>query len=184
MATNTVERFTNRVANYVRYRPGYPPAVLELFKEKMGLAATSVIADVGSGPGISARIFLDNGNTLFGIEPNDAMRDAAEDLLARFSNFHSINGSSEATTLPDESVDFVTAAQAFHWFKVEPTKTEFRRILKLGGYVALIWNLRQLDSTPFLAEYEQFILDKANDYAAGLKCERISRRIDGVRNIL
>jgi SAM-dependent methyltransferase len=94
------------------------------------------------------------------------MREAAEELLAEYSDFRSVNGSSEETTLPDVSVDFITAAQAFHWFRPEPTKREFRRILKPGGYVALIWNIRQLDSTPFLREYEQFIIDHANDYGA------------------
>ena len=164
--TNTVERFSNRVENYIKYRPTYPPAVLELFKDKMGLTTASFVADIGSGPGISARQFLENGNTVYCVEPNDAMRSAAEELLRGYAGFRSVKGDSENTTLPDESIDFVTAAQAFHWFKPEPTKAEFRRILRRGGFVALIWNLRQLDSTPFLIEYEQFILAHANDYAA------------------
>jgi SAM-dependent methyltransferase len=164
MTTNTIDRFTNRVANYVKYRPGYPPAVLQLFKDKMNLTEASIVADVGSGPGISARMFLENGNKVYGVEPNAAMRKAAEEILKEFPNFRSINGNSEETTLPASSVDFVMAAQAFHWFKIEPTRIEFQRILKPGGYVALIWNLRQVDSTPFLKEYEQFILDYANDY--------------------
>jgi len=163
---STVERFSNRVANYVKYRPTYPPEVLRLFQEKMGLTSDSIVADVGSGPGILARQFLENGNTVYCVEPNDAMREAAEELLANYAGFRSINGSSEETTLPDASVDFITAAQAFHWFRPKPTKTEFFRILKPDGYVALIWNIRQLDSTPFLREYEQFIIDHANDYGA------------------
>jgi len=163
---STVERFSNRVANYVKYRPPYPPEVLRLFQEKMGLTSDSIVADVGSGPGILAGQFLENGNTVYCVEPNDAMREAAEELLANYAGFRSINGSSEETTLPDASVDFITAAQAFHWFRPKPTKTEFFRILKPDGYVALIWNIRQLDSTPFLREYEQFIIDHANDYGA------------------
>src|SRR4051812_14029321 len=134
--SDTVERFSNRVANYVRYRPTYPPQVLQLFKEKMGLSHESIVADIGSGPGISARQFLENGNTVYCVEPNDAMRSAAEDVLKSFDGFRSVKGDSENTTLPDASVDFVTAAQAFHWFKPEPTKQEFRRILKPSGYVA------------------------------------------------
>ena len=164
--SNTVERFSDRVENYIKYRPTYPPEVLRLFKDKMGLTRASVLADVGSGPGISARQFLENGNTVYCVEPNDAMRTAAEKLLAGYGGFRSVKGASENTTLPDAAVDFVTAAQAFHWFKPEPTKKEFRRILKPGGYVALIWNLRQLDTTAFLREYEQFILNHATDYAA------------------
>jgi len=163
---STVERFSNRVANYVKYRPTYPREVLQLFKEKMGLTSDSIVVDVGSGPGVLARQFLENGNTVYCVEPNDAMREAAEELLAEYAGFRSVNGSSEETTLPETSVDFITAAQAFHWFRPEPTREEFQRILKPDGYVALIWNIRQLDSTPFLREYEQFIIDHANDYGA------------------
>ena len=164
--TDSVSRFSNRVANYVKYRPTYPPEVLQLFKAKLGLTSESIVADVGSGPGVLARNFLENGNTVYCVEPNDAMRAAAAELLADFDGFRSVNGSSEDTTLPAASVDFITAAQAFHWFRPEPTKKEFRRILKPDGYAALIWNIRQLDSTPFLREYEQFIIDHANDYGA------------------
>src|SRR5690349_18182649 len=107
---NTVERFSDRVENYVKYRPGYPPEMLTLFVEKMGLRPSSVVADVGSGPGISARMFLENGNPVFGVEPNAAMRAAAERLLSSFPQFHSVDGTAENTTLRDGSVDLVTAA--------------------------------------------------------------------------
>jgi SAM-dependent methyltransferase len=130
----------------------------------MGLNKETIVADVGSGPGILTRLFLENENITFGVEPNDAMRQAAQTILKDFQNFRSVGGTAEATTLPDVSVDIITAAQAFHWFDPEPTKAEFRRILKPGGWIALIWNMRQLDSTPFLREYEQFILDNAIDY--------------------
>jgi ubiquinone/menaquinone biosynthesis C-methylase UbiE len=162
--SNTVERFSNRVDNYIKYRPTYPPDVLDVFRSKMGLTTESVVADIGSGPGILTRLFLDNGNMTYGVEPNDGMRSAAERILVEFTNFKSINGTSEATTLADTSVDFITAGQAFHWFRPEPTKAEFRRILKPGGWVALIWNMRQLDSTPFLREYEAFIVQNSVDY--------------------
>ena len=161
---DTISRFSNRVANYVRYRPGYPPEVLDLFIDQMGLAKSSVIADIGSGTGLSAKFFLENGNTLYGVEPNAAMREAAEEYLKDFPNFISHDGTAEATHLADSSVDFVTAAQAFHWFDPEKTRTEFRRILKPGGYVALMWNERQLDSTEFLRDYEKFLLKYATDY--------------------
>jgi SAM-dependent methyltransferase len=132
----------------------------------MGLTSGSVIADIGSGPGISARQFLENDNTVYCVEPNAAMRAAAEELLRDYSGFRSVNGDSENTTLPDASIDFVTAAQAFHWFRPEQTKTEFKRIIKPGGWVSLIWNLRHLEKSPFLREYEQFIKERATDYAA------------------
>ena len=162
--SNTVERFSNRVENYIKYRPTYPPEMLGVFRSEMGMTNESMVADIGSGPGVLTRLFLENGSITFGVEPNDAMRSAAETILNGFPNFRSVNGTAEATTLPDSSVDIVTAGQAFHWFKPEPTKSEFRRILKPGGWVALVWNMRQLDSTPFLREYEQFILEHAVDY--------------------
>lgn len=130
----------------------------------MGLAPDSVVADIGSGTGISSKLFLDNGNQVFGVEPNAQMRAAAEEYLERAPNFHSIDGTSTATTLRIASLDFVIAAQAFHWFDPEPTRDEFKRILKPGGWVALIWNERQIDTTPFLIEYEKLLLKYATDY--------------------
>jgi len=162
--TSTVERFSNRVENYAKYRPGYPPEMLEFFKDHLGLTSKSVIADIGSGTGLSSKPFLENGNVVYSVEPNPGMRAAAEGSLGEFKNFRSVNGASTETTLGDESVDFVIAAQAFHWFDPEPTRAEFKRILRPKGHVALIWNERQLDSTQFLREYEQLLLKFATDY--------------------
>ena len=166
MKSETVERFSNRVANYVKYRPGYPIEILELFREEMGLKRESVIADLGSGTGLSAKLFLENGNTVYGVEPNAAMRAAAEDFLKDFPNFRSIDGTAENTTLPAASADIVIAAQAFHWFESGPTRSEIKRIAKENGHVALIWNERQLDTTPFLRDYEELLVRFANDYDA------------------
>ena len=164
MTSDTITRFSNRVANYVKYRPGYPREVLELFKTEMGLTEKSVIADIGSGTGLSSRLFLENGNTVYGVEPNAAMRKAAREYLKDFPNFLDHDGTAEETNLDDASIDFVIAAQAFHWFDGEKTRTEFGRILRTGGYVVLIWNERQLDTTEFLREYEKLLLKYATDY--------------------
>ena len=161
---NTVARFSNRVANYVKYRPGYPREVLELFRNGMGLTEGSVIADIGSGTGLSARLFLENGNTVYGVEPNESMRDAAREYLRDFPNFISHDGTAEETNLDDASLDFVIAAQAFHWFDADKTRNEFKRILKPGGYIALLWNERHLDTTEFLRQYEKLLLKYASDY--------------------
>ena len=161
---STVTRFSNRVANYVKYRPGYPPGVIDLFKAEMGLTHDSIIADVGSGTGLSTKPFLENGNKVYGVEPNAKMRKAAEEFLEEFPNFVSHEGTAENTNLDDDAVDFVTAAQAFHWFDPEKARAEFTRILKPGGYIALIWNERQLDTTEFLREYEALLLKYASDY--------------------
>ena len=163
---DSVERFSNRVENYAKHRPGYPPEVLELFEAEMELTEESVIADIGSGTGISACIFLENGNPVYGVEPNAKMRETAERRLARFDKFQSVDGTAEHTGLPGRSVDIVLAAQAFHWFRPEETRAEFKRILKPGGWVALMWNERQLNTTPFLTDYEQILLKFANDYTA------------------
>ncbi|HEY0100029.1 MAG TPA: class I SAM-dependent methyltransferase [Pyrinomonadaceae bacterium] len=158
------KRFTERVADYVAYRPKYPAAVLEFMRAELNLRPSSIIADVGSGPGILTEMFLRNGNTVFAVEPNEAMRAAAENLLGAFPNFKSVDGMAEATTLDARSVDFVTAAQAFHWFDAGRALAEFARILKDGGWVALLWNMRRTDSTPFLRELERILRAYGTDY--------------------
>jgi SAM-dependent methyltransferase len=162
---DSTNRFSNRVENYVRYRPGYPPEVLEILKREIGLAPTWKIADLGSGTGISAELFLRNGNTVYGVEPNAPMREAAERLLAGYPNFHSIAGAAEATGLPDRSVDAVVAAQAFHWFDAAKARQESMRILNPGGLAMLLWNTRRLYTTPLLIAYERLLQDFGTDYA-------------------
>lgn len=160
----SVERFSSRVENYVRYRPGYPIEILELLKNECGLTSSSVVADVGSGTGKLSEVFLQNGNVVIGIEPNVGMRNAAESILSNQSKFESINGTAEATTLSDSSVDFVVAGQAFHWFDPVATRTEWQRVLKPNGWIALIWNERQVDTTPFLRDYEELLIKYSIDY--------------------
>ncbi len=164
-AANATSRFSDRVENYARYRPGYPPEILLVLSAECGLTHDHVIADVASGTGIWTRELLKNGNPVFAVEPNVDMRQAGERLLASFPRFTSVAGSAEATTLPDASVDFVTAAQAAHWFDRKQTRREFVRVLKPRGWLVLLWNERLTDSTPFLREYEQLLLDYGTDYA-------------------
>lgn len=164
METDPKKRFSNRVEHYVKYRPNYPTAVLTCLQAECGLEPTAVIADIGSGTGILAELFLQNGNRVFGVEPNNEMRAAAESWLNRFPHFTSINGSAEATTLPADSVDFVTAGQAFHWFDPVAARLEFGRILKPGGYVALVWNERDAKGNAFMRAYEAFLDEYGLDY--------------------
>jgi SAM-dependent methyltransferase len=163
-AANATSRFSDRVENYVRYRPGYPPEALQTLQSLCGLALDHVIADIASGTGIWSRILLENGNPVFGVEPNIEMRQAGERLLAGFPKFTSVAGTAEATTLPDASVDFVSAAQAAHWFDRERARREFGRILKPGGWLVLLWNERLTDSTAFLRAYEELLLTFGTDY--------------------
>src|ERR1700691_6077193 len=161
---NATQRFSSRVDNYVRYRPGYPGEVLDLLKKKCSLTTDSVIADIASGTGIFTRVLLDNGNRVFGVEPNAEMRRAGEEFLRSDPGFTSVAGTAEATTLPDHAVNIVTAAQAAHWFDREKARREFIRILKPGGWCVLIWNERRTASTPFLQDYEQLLLTYGTDY--------------------
>ena len=161
---SSIERFSSRVENYARYRPGYPPAIVELLQDECGLTKESVVADIGSGTGKLSEPFLKSGNFVIGVEPNGAMRQAAESILAECKNFRSIDGTAEATTLDNQSVDFVIAGQAFHWFDPPAAKAECARILKPKGWVVVIWNERQTDTTPFLRAYEQLLLTYGTDY--------------------
>jgi SAM-dependent methyltransferase len=161
---DSVRRFSSRVEYYIKYRPKYPHELIDFLKKELGLSSSSVIADVGSGPGVLAEMFLKNGNTVFCVEPNRGMREAAEKLLREYPNFKSVDGAAEATTLERESVDFVTAAQAFHWFDPQKTRAEFSRILKPGGWAVILWNSRRTDSTPFLKAYESFLQEHSVDY--------------------
>jgi ubiquinone/menaquinone biosynthesis C-methylase UbiE len=157
-------RFSSRVENYIRYRPGYPADVLETLRTDCGLTPVAVVADIACGTGIFTRLLLENGNRVIGVEPNQAMRDAAEKLLSGHPNFTAVAGTAEATTLPDQSVDFATAAQAAHWFDLPRARKEFVRILKPRGCAVLIWNERSTDTTPFLRDYENLLIAYGTDY--------------------
>ncbi|MFQ5822550.1 MAG: class I SAM-dependent methyltransferase [bacterium] len=161
---NPTKRFSNRVANYIKYRPSYPKKIIHTLKEDCGLTSASIVADVGSGTGILSELFLKNGNGVFAVEPNKEMREAAEKLLLKYDNFKSINGTAEETSLEQHSVDFVTAGQAFHWFHLEKARQEFLRILKPNGWVVLIWSDRKTDATPFLKAYEELLNTFSIDY--------------------
>ncbi len=176
------ERFTSRVENYVRYRPGYPERVLDALRDACGLRSDWVIADVGAGTGLFTKLLLENGNRVFAVEPNDAMRAEAARLAAERGGCTGVAGRAEATMLPAASVDLVTAAQAFHWFDAAAARREFLRILVEGGFVALIWNERRTD-TPFLAGYERLVRRYGPDYRTlaerGIGAESLRRFFAG-----
>lgn len=199
------ERFTDRVDLYVKYRPDYPEEALDFLYGTIGFRADSVIADVGAGTGIFARRLLERGSTVHAVEPNGAMLAEARRTLAAYPNFHPVPGSAEETLLADASVDFVTCAQSFHWFDREAARREFRRILKPGGKVVLIWNSRRNGGTPFLDGYERLLRQYGTDYlqvrerdvtradyeaffASGMGTERFTNRqlldFDGIRGRL
>lgn len=177
-SADSTQRFSDRVENYVRHRPDYPAEIISLLTAECGLTTDSVVADIGSGTGILTRLFLENGNPVFGVEPNQKMREAGSQFLAGYPRFTSIAGKAEDTTLAVHSVDFVTAAQAAHWFDRERARREFVRILKPGGWTVLVWNERQISSTPFLDAYEKLLLTYGTDYEQ-VRHERTTSTLSG-----
>jgi SAM-dependent methyltransferase len=162
----STERFSDRVADYVRYRPDYPVALVDWLRREHGVDASWDVADVGAGTGISAKLLLDAGHRVTAVEPNAAMRAAAEQWLGKNPNFRAVAGRADATGLPDASVALVVVAQAFHWFDEAATRHEFARILRPGGLVAIVWNTRHLGGTPFLEAYEALLQRYGTDYTS------------------
>jgi ubiquinone/menaquinone biosynthesis C-methylase UbiE len=162
---NPTGRFSNRVENYARYRPSYPAELVPFLEGTLGLKKGQQVADIGSGTGILTEILLLKGYHVTGVEPNEAMRQEAERRLGGYDRFYSQNGRAEETGLTDQSVHLITVAQAFHWMEQKATRKEFMRILKPGGHIALIWNLR-LPHTAFLQAYEEFVQEFGHQYDA------------------
>ena len=160
----STKRFSDRVEDYVRYRPSYPAGVIDTLQRDAGLNPRTVVADIGSGTGLFTGQLLPHAARVFAVEPNEPMRAAAERRLAAEAGFTSINGRAEATSLAAGSVGLVTAAQAFHWFDPAACRREFARILRPGGAVALVWNERQTTTTPFLTAYEALLKRHAVGY--------------------
>jgi SAM-dependent methyltransferase len=153
----STERFTDRVADYVKFRPHYPPAVFDMLREELEFRRGTTIADIGSGTGISTKPLLELGCTVYAVEPNAAMRSAAEQWLGDFAGFESKPGTAEATTLGEHSVDAIVAAQAFHWFDAAKARREFARILRPAGWVVLLGNQRLKSESPFDESYDRLV---------------------------
>ena len=162
----STSRFSDRVDDYVRYRPDYPAALLDWLQRECGVTTEWLVADVGAGTGISSKMLLDAGYRVIAVEPNAPMRAAADTWLGGDANFSAVDGRADATGLDDASVDLVTVAQAFHWFDEETTRREFARILKPGGLAAIWWNSRRLTGTPFLEGYEALLQTYGTDYTS------------------
>jgi len=162
--TRSTERFGRRVESYVRSRPSYPQALIELLEVECGLTPGWAVADIGSGTGILSRLFLESGCRVYGVEPNLEMRRAGEALLATHRLFTSLDGTAEDTGLPDAAVDLVAAGQAFHWFEAKAARREFSRLLRPQGWVVLVWNDRRKQGSPFLQAYEELLLAYGTDY--------------------
>src|SRR5215475_15231413 len=151
------ERFTGRVEDYEKYRSRYPAAVIDILVEHCGLRRKHLVADIGAGTGMLSELFLEHGNPVIAIEPNDDMRAACEKLTTVWPGFVVKKGTAEATGLEDATVDFIVVGRAFHWFDLERTKPEFRRILRQDGWIALASNSRVRDDSPISKAYESLL---------------------------
>ncbi|MEW5974660.1 MAG: class I SAM-dependent methyltransferase [Acidobacteriota bacterium] len=149
----------------MKYRPGFPPALIEFLVNQCGLTSDCVVADVGSGTGLLTEVFLRNNNVVFGIEPNRKMREAACRNLARYPQFRSVDATAEGTTLQDHSVDFVTVGRALHWFDYDRAFSEFLRIMKPGAWAVMVW-MKRRNSPPFAFAYayESLLLTYSVDH--------------------
>ena len=163
LAKDSTTRFSNRVEDYVKWRPNYPQKIVKDLQNDYSLSIDKIVADIGSGTGISSELFLKGGYAVIGVEPNEAMRERSKELLSNYSKYIAVDGTAEQTTLGNESVDVIVAGQAFHWFDQAKTRAEFQRILKQDGIVILLWNERLTD-TDFAKEYDQFIIDHGKEY--------------------
>ncbi|HEX4309129.1 MAG TPA: class I SAM-dependent methyltransferase [Acidobacteriaceae bacterium] len=175
MLPNPTDRFTGRVESYRRYRPTYPPAIVDLLTRACALNPESTVADVAAGTGLLTEIFLSAGFTVTAIEPNDEMRAACATLEPQYPKLQVRSGTAEAAGLPDHSVDLITVAQAMHWFDLDRARAEFARILKPGGCCAAIYNNRRLGGDPFHDGYELLLLDFGVDYGA-VKQQHVGRK--------
>ncbi|WP_017316452.1 class I SAM-dependent methyltransferase [Mastigocladopsis repens] len=166
---NPLTRFSDRVGDYVKYRPSYPAAAIDIILEGLAALPSQLLAvDIGAGTGISSRLLAERGVNVIAIEPNAAMREAAEPL----SGLEFRDGTAEVTKLPNASVDLVTCFQAFHWFKSELSLLEFRRILKPSGRLAVVWNNRD-ENDELTAEYCRLVRAASNNHPAESRMESV-----------
>lgn len=162
----STERFSTRVEAYREHRPRYPREIVDLLRREYGLTPEWVIADVAAGTGLLAEIFLENGNQVIAVEPNAPMRAACAELEAEYPKLKCVDGTAEATGLVDGEADLVTVGQAMHWFDLEKTRAEFVRILKPGGWCAVVYNHRRMGGDGFHDGYERLLVEYGGDYRA------------------
>lgn len=176
--SETQDRFTGRVADYERYRTRYPAQVIDILSERCGLTREAQVADIGAGTGMLSELFLEYGNSVVAIEPNDEMRAGSERLAQAWPGLLVKRGTAEATGLEDASVDYVVAGRAFHWFDPEPAKLEFKRILRPGGWVVLVTNSRVRDDSPQSLDYETLLREHGIDYKENRERYEIAPKIN------
>jgi ubiquinone/menaquinone biosynthesis C-methylase UbiE len=173
--SNPTERFSGRVESYRRSRPRYPAEVVETLRRECGLHGGAEVADVAAGTGLLTEVLLAAGFAVTAVEPNEEMRAACRTLEAQYPRLRCVAGTAEATGLPDASADLITVAQAMHWFDLEKAKAEFARVLRPGGWCAVLYNNRRLTGDAFHDGYEALLREFGVDYMA-VKGQHMGRR--------
>jgi SAM-dependent methyltransferase len=161
---NHTERFTGRVEAYRRFRSRFPREIIALLNDHCELMPACVIADLGAGTGMFSELFLENGNSVFAVEPNAEMRAACNELRSSYPRLTCVDATAEATGLPDRSVDFVTAARAFHWFDQGKCHPELLRILRPNGWVVIASLGPRHGPEPVTREYEALLREYGLDF--------------------
>ena len=134
------EKFTGKADVYNKFRPTYPSEFIDYLYSEVGFNVDSKIADIGAGTGILSKLLLLRNSNVICVEPNIDMLNVAKRDLIEFPNCSFVKAPAEDTSLDENSIDFITVAQAFHWFDHDKFKIECRRILKSEGKLVLIWN--------------------------------------------
>lgn len=161
---DATQRFSDRVESYRLHRPRYPIEIVDWLREECCLQPASMIVDVAAGTGLLAEIFLARGYAVTAIEPNEGMRAACASQTLRFPKLRCTSGTAEATCLPVHATDLVTVGQALHWFDLPRARAEFVRVLRPGGWCAVVYNERRTGGDPFHDEYERILRKFGADY--------------------
>lgn len=178
---NNTQKFSGKADVYAAARPSYPKELFTFLKSEYHLGAGTVIADIASGTGKFTQPLVQMGCKVYAVEPNDDMRSQAESLLGGYENFISVNGSAENTGLGDHSVDFISAAQAFHWFDPARFGAECKRIIKPSGKVFMLYNYRNEDAeiTKRLSDICQRLCPKFKGFSGGVKSNNVESFFGG-----
>ena len=162
--TDPENLFAGKASIYSRYRPGYPREIIQILEEETGFNNDWKVADIGSGTGILSGLFIENGNTVYCVEPNYEMQSEALRRYDNLGNHIPVTGTAEHTNLREQSIDLIVAGQSFHWFNTDLAKEEFGRIIRPGGFAALIWNNRSEDEGTFSREYDKICVKYSRNY--------------------
>lgn len=174
-----VRRFDGKVAEYARYRERYAPEILlPLLRDWCGLTPQWKVADIGAGTGLLSDVFVANGNHVFAVEPNAEMREMFARLHEDLSLIEIVDGTAENTSLEDRSVEIVAVGRAMHWFDTERAMEEFRRILKPGGWIAIIAFGRAQAGREENEAFEKVLRERATDNADSHAGYTVYRRIE------